>query len=259
MITSSFVNKLLNMDHYKNVEDDIAAFKDLTSTLRESKKKTCMIIGHGSKNKIQDFDEDLGGLPKDSIANKIVQNLYDEITDKGENNANVIYFGDSPTDGSIGCVFQRLSEIDAEAGCKLTFYMIQIRKAQGWGFPNFVDLNFWHSNFVDGGENEWGGVDKKGNPQSNTYYWNELAEQGLIHKLFILGGGPITMSETKLAVKHIKDITYYPVQRKFKGDRKTHVPDDADDDTKFGIMHDPCIHYRQLRDTYDIKVVNMYE
>ena len=78
--------------------------------------------------------------------------------------------------------------------------MIQISEAKSWGFPKSVKGVYWHNDFTQ--DCKWGGLKNK-QPCSNTKKWvslNKKLKNG-ITKVFILGGGEITLDEYSLIKK----------------------------------------------------------
>lgn len=201
-------------------------------------KSIYMFIGHGSKNQIKNPDklnEKLSKMMKDIKQNSVI-----------------LYFGDgvNKEKPDIGYVFQLLSKHKEPKN--LTFVMIQIESAKDWGVPGFVDAVFWHTDF-EKGDNEWGGVNKKGEPQSNTKKWIDLHKIKPISKIFVLGGGQITLEEIKLAIQHNIKYEYYPIIRKYIGDGKTEVSASMSRKYKYGVVDEmfcrKCMKVKHRRTT----------
>ena len=112
--------------------------------------------------------------------------------------------------------------------------MIQIKAAKNWGVQPFVNHVYWHKTPINvKGETIWGGVDENGSPLSNTKIWYDLHNKNKdinISKVFILGGGPITLEEFRLIKSLNIPFQYYPVERKYNGDGETLIT--ANDDIK---------------------------
>jgi len=68
----------------------------------------------------------------------------------------------------------------------------------------------------------WGGV-KNGEACSNTAKWVRVNKRVGITKIFIFGGGAITLDEYNLTKKLKIPYEYFPVERKYLGDKKTKV------------------------------------
>ena len=204
----------------------IHELKNLTETNSFIENKPVyMFIGHGSKNQIKEPEK------------LDIQNMLNNVSDGSV----ILYFGDGvdPSKPDIGYVFKLLSEYKKSK--KLTFVMIQIETAKEWGVADFVDAVLWHNDF-EKGDNEWGGVNKKGEPQSNTKKWVDLHNKQKISKIFVLGGGPITLEEIKLGIQNNIPIKYYPVVRRYIGDGKTKVLDKMSRKYKYGIVDEMFCH-----------------
>jgi len=178
-----------------------------------------IIIGNGTKNQFRDLRKIKG------VLNKILKGI--------PLNSNILYFGDNPDkkNPDIGYIFQLISEVRKD----IKIYMIQIKAAKEWGMPKFVDCVYWHNDYTD--ECKWGGV-INGKPCSNSKQWLKLHKsiKNGITKVFILGGGKITLDEyNHLIKKNNIDCEYFPVERKYKGDGITKVTDKDTIKDKVGI------------------------
>ena len=187
-----------------------------------------MIIGHGSKNQIKYPD-------KINLVN-IMKNIKD--------NSVILYFGDEVNQEKpdIGYIFQLINE-KYKKSKNLKFVMIQINTDDAKKYTDFtkgqsfVDAVYWHDDFADG-PNKWGGVNEKGEPQSNTKQWIELHKRLKITKIYALGGGPVTLEEIKLGIQHKIPIGYIPVIRRFLGDSKTQIMPNMSRSATYGIVDD---------------------
>ena len=166
-----------------------------------------LMIGHGSRNQfvsITKLKRTLEHLSKD-----IPVGAY------------MLYFGDSPNvkTPDIGYAFQLLAEMRPD----IHMLMIQISEAKSWGVPGFVESVLWHEDFPSTGDCKWGGFTKSMRPCSNTKQWVRLhkALPSGITKMFVLGGGPITVKEMTYGNKLGIPIEYYPMERRFLGDKET--------------------------------------
>ena len=99
----------------------------------------------------------------------------------------------------------------------ISIYIIQISEAKNWDVPKFVKAVYWHNDFIQ--DCKWVGLKNK-QPCSNTKKWVSLHKifKNCITKVFILGGGAITLDEFSLVKKHKIPYQYFEVQRKYKGD-----------------------------------------
>ena len=167
-------------------------------------KEVFMMIGNGSKNQFRDMRK-VGG---------VLRGVLDEIPRGGV----FLYFGDpaNKKKPDIGLLFQMIKKRRPDVG----IFMIQIAEAKGWGVPDFVDGVYWHRDYSAGCK--WGGI-YKGVPCSNTKKWLSVHKRVGISKMFIFGGGKITLQEYRLAKRNKIPFDYFPVERKFneKGERIT--------------------------------------
>ena len=187
-----------------------------------------MIIGNSSKNQFKRLKD----------IRKIVAYISHEIPPHSV----VLYFGDS-TDKktpTVGYAFKLLTQKRPD----LKIIMIQISMAKQWDVEKFVDVVYWHNDFLKLSDSKWGGVDHVGHPLSNTKKWlilnNKLkSKRGWgINKIFMLSGGKITLDEFKLAKKNKIPVEYFPVERKYKGDGKTRVTSTDSRKDKIGLSYD---------------------
>lgn len=127
-----------------------------------------------------------------------------------------LYFGDPVDKPTVGLLIQMVKERRPDVGV----FMIQIAEAKSWGVPDFVDGVYWHRDYSAGCK--WGGI-YKGEPCSNTKKWLSVHKRVGISKMFIFGGGKITLQESRLAKRNKIPVDYFPVERKFneKGERIT--------------------------------------
>jgi len=174
--------------------------------------KTYMFLGHGSKNQIKNFGK--------------VKKIIDEIVQDIPLKSKLLYFGDEPNPKApdIGLVYEYIKEQRPD----LYIHMIQNKIAKKYGYPKWVNKVSWHNDVSKACEdNKWGGVDSNGNPCSNTKRWIEYHNKHGIKKCFILGGGKITLIEARFLRKLGIPYDYYPVMRKYLGDKKTIARDNS--------------------------------
>lgn len=176
-----------------------------------------MIIGNGSKNQFKDMRK----------VKSILRNIVKARTD----NSVFLYFGDAPneTKPDVGLLFKLINSYNPN----IRIYMIQISKAKPWGVPEFVSGVYWHSDYTN--RCEWGGI-VNGEPCSNTKKWvslNKRIRHG-IKKVFIFGGGPVTLDEYELIRELAIPYEYFPIERKFKGDGTTKISPNASKKNKIG-------------------------
>lgn len=195
------------------------SFQDLIKTIGDS--KLYMIIGNGSKNQYGDLRE----------IRKVINSISKTIPE----NSALLYFGDYPNKDKpdVGYLFSMLTTLRKD----IKVYMIQISEAKSWGFPDFVKGVYWHDDYSK--KCKWGGV-VDGKPCSNTKKWlslNRRLKGKGIDGVFVVGGGPITIDEAKLAMDERIPVKYYPVRRKYAGDGKTRVPRDASKSDMFGEIN----------------------
>jgi hypothetical protein len=179
-------------------------FFDLVKKVKN--KDVYMMIGNGVKNQFRSITE----IKK--ILKKELKNI--------EKDSCFLYFGDSANkkNPDIGYLFQVLHEMRPD----ILLYMIQIDAAKSWGIPDFVKDVYWHSDYNK--KCQWGGI-LNGKPCSNTKKWVNLNKyiKGGIKNVFIFGGGEITLDEFSLIQKHNIPYKYFPVERRYKGDKKTRI------------------------------------
>ena len=191
------------------------SFKNLVKDLKKH-NGVYMLIGHGSKNQIRNLKN----------LNKVLNNILKEAP-KG---SAFLYFGDSPNKKKpdVGYAFELLKKKRPD----LCIYMIQINKAKSWGVPTFVKKVYWHNDYTK--KCTWGGV-QNNKPCSNTKKWVSLNRYVKISKVFILGGGEITLDEYNLIKKYNIDYKYFPIERRFMGDGKTKVTSNKTKKLRVGV------------------------
>jgi len=188
--------------------------------IRELKKNNVyMLIGNGAKNQFKHI-----GTLKKTIS-EIIKNI--------PIGSNFLYFGDYPDKKKpdIGYAFKLLSTMRKD----INIYMIQILDAKSWGVPDFVKGVFWHNSYTQ--KCKWGGLNNKNIPCSNTLKWvkiNQKIPSG-ITKIFILGGGNITMDEFSLIKKYNIPYKYFIIERRYLNDGKTKTKKKDSLNTKIGI------------------------
>jgi hypothetical protein len=181
------------------------------------KKKIFMMIGNGTNNQFRYI----------SKTKTLLKNLLKQVPA----GAVFLYFGDSANKKKpdVGYLFQLLHELRPD----ILIYMIQIDAAKSWGVPDFVSTVYWHGNYTKK-SCMWGGV-KNGVACSNTAKWVRVNKRVGITKIFIFGGGAITLDEYKLAKKLKIPYAYFPVERKYLGDKKTKVTSNMGKKQRVGI------------------------
>jgi hypothetical protein len=188
--------------------------------LKELKNKHIhMLIGNGSKNQFKNKTE------LKQIIKSILKNLPE--------NSVFLYFGDPSNDKKpdVGYAFELISLFRPDIG----IYMIQISEAESWGVPSFVTGVYWHNDYTK--KCKWGGLNTNNQPCSNTKKWVNINKAIGIRKVFILGGGEITLQEYYLIKQHDIDYFYIPLERKFKGDGVTKIKSTDTQKTKIGITY----------------------
>tara|TARA_Y100000590_G_scaffold76255_1_gene84393 strand:+ start:259 stop:783 length:525 start_codon:yes stop_codon:yes gene_type:complete len=147
-------------------------------------------------------------------------------------NAVFLYFGDTPNKSKpdVGYTFELISAMRKD----ISFYMIQIKEEQSWGFPKFVKDVYWHNDYTK--KRKWGGIDN-GKPCSNTKKWVSLHRYNKIKKGFVLGGGKDTLDEIALFKKLNIEYEYYPIERRYLGDGKTKVKNTDSKKERIGITY----------------------
>tara|TARA_B100000161_G_C33468421_1_gene376832 strand:+ start:279 stop:875 length:597 start_codon:yes stop_codon:yes gene_type:complete len=177
-----------------------------------------MLIGNGSKNQFRYLSD----LKK--VLKKILKNIPKK--------SNFLYFGDGANKKKpdVGYAFQLISEMRPD----IKIYMIQISEAKSWGVPKFVKNVYWHNDYTK--QCKWGGI-YNGKPCSNTKKWLSVNKRTKINKVFILGGGKITLDEFTLIKKANIDYEYFDIERRYLGDGKTKVKDNNTKANKIGITY----------------------
>ena len=178
-----------------------------------------MIIGNGTKNQFRNM--------------KKVNSMMDDILENLPPESCFLYFGDYPDEKNpdVGYLFKLLKEKRAD----LKIFMIQISEAKSWGVPDFVDYVHWHDDFSK--IYKWGGLDDKREPCSNTKKWAELNIQHPITKVFVFGGGQVTIDEVSLLKRYNVPYKYFSVERKYAGDGKTEIKSTDDMENKIGATY----------------------
>lgn len=181
-----------------------------------------MLIGNGSKNQFR-YIKDLKQILK-----KILRKI--------PNKSSFLYFGDSSNkkNPDIGYAFELIKEYRPD----IDIYMIQIKEAQSWGVPKFVKNVYWHNDYNN--KCKWGGI-YNNKPCSNTKKWVNLSKSVEINKVFILGGGKITLEEYKLIKQLNINYEYFQIERRFLGDGKTKVKDNNTNIERIGITYNKII------------------
>ena len=192
---------------------------DFNNLAHELKKKDVyMILGNGTKNQFKNMRK--------------IKSILERIVKSCDNKSAFLYFGDSANEKKpdVGLLFKLIHDYNP----KIPIYMIQIAKAKSWGVPSFVKRVYWHHDYTK--KCTWGGL-LNGKPCSNTKKWvslNRRLSNG-IRKVFIFGGGPITLDEYKIIKQKKIPFEYYPVERKFKGHGETIIKSNDSTKTKVGI------------------------
>lgn len=179
--------------------------------------KTYIFFGHGSKNQIKNFNK--------------VKILINKIEKEIPRNSKLLYFGDEPNPHApdIGLVYDYIVKKRPD----LYIHMIQNKIAKKYGYPKWVNKVSWHNDVSKECENiqkprgKWSGENSKGNPCSNTKKWIEYHKKFGIEKCFIFGGGITTLIEARFCRKFKIPYDYYPVMRKYLGDKKTLARDNS--------------------------------
>jgi hypothetical protein len=177
-----------------------------------------MLIGHGTKNQFR-YLNDLKFILK-KIALQIPKD------------AAFLYFGDTPNKKTpdIGYAFELLYNMRPD----IQIYMIQIKEAESWGIPKFVKAVYWHNDYNN--KCKWGGI-YNNIPCSNTKKWVNINKYVPIAKVFILGGGMITLDEYLLIKKLNIGYEYFEIQRRYLGDGITKVIDSTTLKDSIGITY----------------------
>ena len=177
-----------------------------------------MLIGNGSKNQFR-YIADLKKTMKNILKNIPKDSVF-------------LYFGDSANKKKpdVGYAFQLVSEMRPD----IDIYMIQIKEAEPWGVPKFVKNIYWHADYTK--KCKWGGL-YQGKPCSNTKKWVNIHKRVGINKVFILGGGKITLDEYKLIKKLKIQHEYFKIERRYLGDGKTKIKNNHSLSDKIGITH----------------------
>ena len=194
----------------------MVTFNQLIKELKN--QNTFMLIGNGSKNQFR-YITDLRNVLKTILKQVPADSCF-------------LYFGDgvNKKKPDIGYAFQLIREIRPD----INIYMIQIAEAKSWGVPKFVKSVYWHKDYTK--KCKWGGV-YNGKPCSNTKKWINVHKKVNINKIFILGGGQITLDEYVLMKKENIDYEYFEIERRFLGDGVTKVKNSYTKDKRIGITY----------------------
>ena len=187
--------------------------------------KTYMFLGHGSKNQIKNWNR--------------LKKLLNDIVNTIPLNSKLLYFGDEPNPKApdIGLVYDYVAKRRPD----LFIHMIQNKVAKKYGHPKWVNKVSWHNDVskecekIEKPRGKWSGENSKGNPCSNTKKWIEYHNKYGIEKCFIFGGGITTLIEARFMRKLKIPYLYYPVLRRYLGDKKTLAKDNS-----VGITHRLC-------------------
>jgi len=195
------------------------SFNELAQKTKE--KDVYMLIGHGSKNQFKSISK--------------VKTIIKNIMKTWNNNSVLLYFGDAPNINKpdVGILFQMIHELNKD----IEIYMIQIAIAKDWGVPSFVSGVYWHNDFTK--KCQWGGLDSNKEPCSNTKKWVSLNRRinGGIKRVYIFGGGNITLDEYRLIKKNNIQYEYFPVERKYLGDGATKIGNNSSLKEKIGVTY----------------------
>lgn len=125
----------------------------------------------------------------------------------------LLYFGDTPEiqRPDIGRVYQKIMEKRKD----LHVVMISLQEFKKYGYPKFVSTTYFHSNHAKDGDCKYGGINKNGNPCSNTKVWVRIHNKYGISHIYKIGGGAIATKEATLARKLKIPLTEFKVQHKF--------------------------------------------
>ena len=194
------------------------SFNFLLKELKKSNGNLFMLIGNGSKNQFR-YIKDLK-----QVLNKILKQV--------PKNSFFLYFGDSSNKKKpdIGYAFELIKEGRPD----IKIYMIQIKEAKSWGVPKFVENVYWHNDYTN--KCKWGGL-YNNKPCSNTKKWVNINKRVKINKVFILGGGKITLDEYKLIKKANINYEYFKIERRFLGDGKIKIKNHNTFAEKIGITY----------------------
>jgi hypothetical protein len=197
-------------------------FNFLLKKLKSINTKIYMLIGNGSKNQFR-YIADLKNVLK-----KILKNI--------PKNSCFLYFGDgiNKKKPDIGYAFKLINEFRPD----INIFMIQIAEAKSWGVPKFVKEVYWHKDYNT--QCKWGGI-LNGKPCSNTKKWVNIHNRIGIEKVFILGGGKITIDEYKLIKKLKINYEYFKIERRFLGDGKTKINNNNTISDKIGITNNKIL------------------
>ena len=180
-----------------------------------------MILGNGANNQFRSMKE----------VNKVVKDISKQI----EKNSYLLYFGDPPNSykPDVGLLYKKLSKLRPD----IKIIMIQIDEMKKYGTPDFVQAVYWHKDYNK--DCKWGGLDKNKQPCSNTKKWVNIHKRQTfgIKKVFVVGGGDITMNDIKLIKKHNVPYEYFCVERKYKGDGKTLITDKMSKKERVGVTY----------------------
>ena len=192
------------------------SFNGLVKTMKD--KEVYMLIGNGTKNQFKDLRK-IKGIVSAMLKDLPIGSVF-------------LYFGDYPNKKKpdVGYLFKLIREKRPD----IIINMIQIAEAESWGVPDFVNNVYWHTDYTK--KCKWGGI-VNNHPCSNTKKWVSVHKRCGIKKVFILGGGEITLQEFSLIKKHNIDYKYYLVERKYKGDGKTKITDNDSLKQRVGITY----------------------
>ena len=182
------------------------------------KKNVYMIIGNGTKNQFRDL--------------RVLKGVLSSILKDIPHGSVFLYFGDQSNKKApdVGYVFELIHRKRPD----IVINMIQIKEAKSWGIPSFVSNVYWHSDYNS--RCKWGGL-LNGYPCSNTKKWISVHKRIGIKKVFILGGGEITLDEYSLIKANNIAYQYFAIERKYLGDGKTRVRNNDSKRDRVGITY----------------------
>lgn len=152
----------------------------------------------------------IGNL-NESINDNVLNN-FNRIINNCNNNSIFLYIGDDDyyENDNYTLLFNRLKQINNN----IKIFMIQITYSKKYKIKDFIDLVYWHNDFIYRSKYMWRGVDNNGKIYSNTKKWIEIHKNLLksnnkgIEKIFVFGKSQITNKEIELANERNINIEY---------------------------------------------------
>lgn len=206
----------------------LKTFDKMVRKMKSIHKNIYMIVGGASSQQYRNLNS--------------IKKTVKKIADKIPEGSIILYFGDpsNKKKPDIGYAFGLLMGHKKDKNWNVL--MIQIEYAKTWyNFKEehkYIDYVFWHNDVSPKVKNKWAAYDENGDLHSNTKKWVELHQKYPFTKMYVIGGGPITLKELILANKHDISYEYFKEERKYNGDGKTLVTNKMTCNERYGPVYE---------------------